>query len=364
MKILIAPLDWGLGHTTRCIPLIQYFMSQGHEVYAAAETASAQLLRENFPALPILSLKGYRISYSSGRATFSLKIAQQVPRILSAVHAEQKWIQQVQAAEHFDLIISDNRYGVYHKAVPSVIMTHQLQIQSGISARMDHWLMKLHMRLLHKFDRCWVVDEAANNGYSGKLAHPATLPEHAQYIGLLSQFLNCNIDYARLKENRILILLSGPEPMRSMFESRLIAQARNLPEYEFVIVGGNPLGKSVDGLPAFIRYHTHLNASHLLAEMEEAGLVICRSGYSTIMDLAWLQKKAVLIPTPGQTEQEYLARYLSQKGSFHAVEEHLLNLKTDLQKGFEIASLVEKPVPFIANMQEVVMPFLRQILKR
>lgn len=363
MKILIAPLDWGLGHTTRCIPLIQYFTSQGHEVYAAAETASAQLLRENFPALTILPLKGYRISYSSGKATFSLKIAQQIPKILSAIHAEQKWLRQVQAEAHFDLIISDNRYGMYLDGVPSVIMTHQLQIQSGISSRMDHWMMKLHMRLINKFDQCWVVDEAENSGYSGKLAHPEVLPEKAQYIGLLSQFSNCKLDYTRVKENRILILLSGPEPMRSMFESRLIAQARNLPAYEFVIVGGSPLGKSLEGLPAFMKYHTHLNATNLLVEIEAAGLVICRSGYSTVMDLALLQKKAVLIPTPGQTEQEYLARYLVQKGFFHSVEEDLLNLKTDIQKGFEIAGLVEKPIPFMINMQAIVAPVMDRITK-
>lgn len=360
MKILIAPLDWGLGHTTRCIPLIQYFKSEGHEVYAAAETASAQLLRENFPALTIFPLKGYRIFYSSNKATFSLKIAQQIPKILSAISAEQKWLQQIQKEQQFDLIISDNRYGMYHANVPSVILTHQLQIQSGINARMDNWVMKLHMRLIQKFNACWIVDEERNNGYSGKLAHPEKLPKHSEYIGLLSQFSDCTIDYSKTKENNILILLSGPEPMRSMFESRLIAQARNLPEYAFVIVGGNPLGERVTGLPDFITYHTHLNAANLLIEMETANLVICRSGYSTIMDLALLQKKALLIPTPGQSEQEYLSRFLIQKGAFHAVEENLLNLKSDVIKALD-SNPAEKPGSFTENMKKVIEPFIRKI---
>ncbi|WP_216629357.1 glycosyltransferase [Taibaiella lutea] len=360
MKILIAPLDWGLGHTTRCIPLIQYFISEGHEVYAAAETASAQLLRENFPALPVFPLKGYRIFYSSNKATFSLKIAQQIPKILSAISAEQKWLQQIQEEQKFDLIISDNRYGLYHKDVPSVILTHQLQIQSGINQRMDNWVMKLHMRLIQKFNACWIVDEESNDGYSGKLAHPERLPKDSAYIGLLSQFSDCEIDYNKAKKNNILILLSGPEPMRSMFESRLIAQARNLPEYEFVIVGGNPLGERVTGLPDFIKYYTHLNAANLLIEMEAAGLVICRSGYSTIMDLALLQKKALLIPTPGQSEQEYLSRFLIQKGAFHTVAENLLNLKSDIMKAFE-SGPAKKPIPFVENMKKVIEPFMKKI---
>lgn len=361
MKILIAPLDWGLGHTTRCIPLVQYLMSEGHDVYAAAETASAHLLRENFPHLTIFPLKGYRISYSSNKATFSFRIAQQVPKILSAINAEQKWLQQLQKEEKFDLIISDNRYGVYHAGIPSVILTHQLQIQSGINAAMDKWLMKLHMRLIHKFNACWIVDEAANGGYSGKLAHPEKLPGHSAYIGLLSQFSNCSFDCNKARTNRILILLSGPEPMRAIFESRLIAQARNLQEYEFVVVGGNPLGERVGGLPEFIKYHTHLNASRLLVELEEASLVICRSGYSTIMDLALLQKKALLIPTPGQSEQEYLSRFLIQKGAFHSVEEHSLHLKKDIPAALASSFTAAEPIPFAVNMEAVVGPFLKRV---
>jgi len=332
-------------------------------VYVAAEAASAQLLRENFPELTIFPLKGYRIAYSSNKATFSFKIAQQIPKILSAISAEQKWLQQLQQQQKFDLIISDNRYGIYHAEVPSVILTHQLQIQSGINARMDLWLMKLHYKLIHKFNACWAVDEAENGGYSGKLAHPEVKPKNAKYIGLLSQFSNCKLDFDMAKSNRILILLSGPEPMRSIFESRLIAQARSLPEYEFVIVGGNPLGQKVTGLPHFIQYHTHLNASDLLIELEAAALVICRSGYSTVMDLALLQKKALLIPTPGQAEQEYIARFLTQKGSLYTVTERELSLKLDIVRAFEQSNPAEKPIPFMENMKLVVAPFLREIGK-
>ncbi len=339
-------------------------MAEGHEVYAAAEEASAQLLRENFPTLIIFPLKGYRISYSSNKATFSFKIAQQIPKILSAVSAEQKWLQQLQEEQKFDLIVSDNRYGIYHAGVPSVILTHQLQIQSGINARMDLWLMKLHYRLINKFDACWVVDEARHDGYAGKLAHPEGPPKNAKYIGLLSQFSNCEINYHISKSNRILILLSGPEPMRSMFESRLIAQARSLPEYEFVIVGGNPLGQKVTGLPDFIKYHTHLNAPNLLIELEEAGLVICRSGYSTIMDLVLLQKKALLIPTPGQAEQEYLARFLVGKGAFYTVSEKKLSLKADMLKAFEDSNLATKPISFKENMAKWIVPFLKDIVSK
>lgn len=361
LKILIAPLDWGLGHATRCIPLIQYFKSLGHEVWIAAETAAAKLLSENFPDLNMLPLKGYRISYSANKATFSFKIAQQIPKIISAINAEQKWIQDIQLQHQFDLIISDNRYGIYLDSVPSVMMTHQLQVQSGINYRMDNWVMKLHYRFISKFHYCWVVDEEKNDGYSGKLAHPYKVLKHAQYIGLISQFSNCAINYEAEEPNRILILLSGPEPMRSIFESRLIAQARNLKEYNFVIVGGNPLGTIVSNLPENITYHTHLPAPSLLTELEKASLVISRSGYSTIMDLSLIQKKAILIPTPGQSEQEYLARFLSQKNYFYTVEEKDLQLKEDILKVKKLNLIPHKPVSFQKNMETIVAPFLKKI---
>jgi UDP:flavonoid glycosyltransferase YjiC (YdhE family) len=330
-KILIAPLDWGLGHTTRCIPIIRYLIARGSEVYAAAEGASARLLLENFPVINIIPLDGYRIRYSKKREMFTAKILLQIPKILATVKKEHQWLQQQQQIHQFDLIISDNRYGLYHDKVPCVILTHQLQILSGKGNLADNILRRLHYQLLDRFSKCWIVDEESNGGFSGKLAHPKTLPVHAAYIGLLSQFAGCLPDSNNQDNNKqVLVLLSGPEPMRSQLELLVLQQAKTLTAYQFTIVGGNPLGNMIYNLPQHITYHTHLNAQRLLPELQNASLVICRSGYSTIMDLAVLGKKALLIPTPGQTEQEYLAKYLEDKKYFRTCTQEALQLATHI----------------------------------
>src|SRR5690606_17876403 len=188
LKILVTPLDWGLGHTTRCLSLIDYLIKEGHQVVVAAEGHSAMVLRTNFPELALLPLKGYRITYSKKRQWFVAKLLTQVPKILRAISREYRWLKQQQVIHHFDAIISDNRYGCFLNKVPSVLLTHQLQIQTNLGSGADKLLRLLHYRLLRNFQQVWIVDTVDGGGLSGKLAHPEVLPPQAKYIGLLSQF--------------------------------------------------------------------------------------------------------------------------------------------------------------------------------
>lgn len=362
MKILIAPLDWGLGHTTRCIPLIRYLLAQGHIVTAAAEGASATLLKENFPGIRILPLAGYGIRYSRSKSLFMARLLLQVPRILTAIKQEHRWLHRVQQHEQFDLVIADNRYGLYHSGLPCAILTHQLQIQSGRGALADRLLRRLHYRMLERFDACWVVDEAAGSGWSGKLAHPGVLPAHAAYIGLLSQFMSRPVP--KVATQHILVLLSGPEPMRGQLEDLVLTQAGQLTSRAFVVVAGNPQGQRPAALPQHIRYYTHLAAPELLEQIAGASLVICRSGYSTVMDLAVLGKKALLVPTPGQTEQEYLAGYLQEKKYFNTVAQHDLQLAHDIPKALSAADVPLKPLDTFDTIAQVMQPFLQLIAQR
>lgn len=360
MKILIAPLDWGLGHTTRCIPLIAYLRSLGHQVSAAASGASARLLGDNFPGLDILPLEGYRIRYSQHKNAFTARIIVQIPKILAAVRKEHRWLREQQEIHQFDLVISDNRYGLYHDHVPSVIMTHQLQIQSGKGKFADMVLRKLHYPMLEQFSTCWVVDEAGAAGLSGTLAHPSVLPRNATYIGLLSQFSGrAPAIGTAVAQDEILILLSGPEPMRGQLETLLLQQAAALPQYRFSVVAGNPLGEMRTGLPAHISYVTHLNAAQLSDALQKAKLVICRSGYSTLMDLAVLGKKALLIPTPGQTEQEYLAAHLQDMDYYGVREQDRVQLSADIP--FALTTKGFKHAADKATMQTVVDAFLHHL---
>jgi UDP-N-acetylglucosamine transferase subunit ALG13 len=310
-KILIAPLDWGLGHTTRCLPVIAALLHEGHTVVAAADGAPASILKAQFPGLQMLPLKGYDIRYSRNAKMFMPKLLLQIPKIIGRIIYEHRWLKRVQAQHQFDIIISDNRYGLYHPALTYIIMTHQLKILSGMGRFADKVLLSRHRSMLERFDQCWVVDDATK-GLSGILAHPEKMPANATYIGPLSQFMRYAAPDTTV--DHCLVLLSGPEPMRSQLEHILWRQCCTLTGYRFTFVAGNIKGKAPDHCPEHIQYYPYLGGAALQEAMATARLVICRSGYSTLMDLDYLQKPAILIPTPGQTEQEYLARYWADSG--------------------------------------------------
>jgi predicted glycosyltransferase len=339
LKILLAPLDWGLGHATRCIPIIRYLLEKGCEVTVAAEGAAALLLRSNFPALTIIPIEGYKIRYSRHAGTFAFKILTQVPKILKAIQNEKKWLAKVQKQHQFNLVISDNRYGLKIEGLPSVIMTHQLQIKSGVGTMIDSLLLNVHYRILEQFDQCWVVDHQDENGIGGALSHPKRIPSNAHYIGPLSQLTAPSSQNS--ETGGVLVLLSGPEPQRNLLEQKILSQIDQNSAFQYTIVGGNPGGSVPDGLASGIDYHTHVNALKLQELMLKADLVVCRSGYSTLMDLAVMRKKALLIPTPGQSEQEYLARHLSKQGLFLWRKQAFLDLESDMAEALKLAGFSE-----------------------
>lgn len=297
------------------------------EVWVAAEGESAALLRSNFPDLKIIDLPGYRIRYSKTRWSFPFRIIGQIPKIIRAIFREHRWLAELLKREKLDLIISDNRYGLYSGSVRSVIMTHQLQVLSGFGTLPDYLLRKCHYAFLSRFHRCWVIDRPGNDNLGGKLSHPPDRPAHVQYLGILSQFETLRPNE---QKGHVLILLSGPEPMRSRLEALLLTQAGALPAYQFTVVAGAPHKTVISPLPSHVTYFPFLDAGRLQVLVQQAELVICRSGYSTLMDLSVLKKRALLIPTPGQTEQEYLGKRLMKKGLCLTRSQKVVNLKTDI----------------------------------
>jgi predicted glycosyltransferase len=358
LKILLAPLDWGLGHTTRCIPIIRYLLEKDCVVTVAAEGASALLVRSNFPDLSILPIDGYNVRYSRHAGTFALKILAQVPAIWLSVRREKRWLEKLHRQYQFDLVISDNRYGLKIEGLPSVILTHQLQIRSGAGNLVNDLLRRAHYRILEQFDQCWVVDHQGENNIGGILSHPAQLPVNARYVGLLSQLTPGSQE---VEPGRILVLLSGPEPQRSLLEQKILSQVKDNAPYRYTIVGGNPGGSVPENLASGVEYHTHLNAFALHQYIASAELVVCRSGYSTLMDLAFMGKKALLIPTPGQPEQEYLADNLSEKKLFLSRAQATLDLHHDAALALEFPGFSRLKTQFPhQKMQEAVDDILRK----
>lgn len=323
-RILLAPLDWGMGHTTRCVPLIQYLLQNGHSVVFAGNEHQCSYITKTFPAIETIHLEGYNVQYSHSASGFMFSLLKQIPHLLKTVKEEHNWLLKLATQEHFDGIISDNRYGLFHPTIPSVIITHQLQVLSGMGAMADNLLRLMHYKRLKQFNQCWIADVAGKPNLAGKLAHPKTLPPAAKYIGLLSQIEN-NTGFT---EEHLLVLLSGPEPQRSILSDMLWQQIQDYKGKVVFVEGSEDV--PVRNIPAHVSYHKRVTKDVLQPLLERAAMVICRSGYSSLMDLAVLNKKAILIPTPGQTEQEYLGKHLHQDGVQYCAAQKNFNLQQAL----------------------------------
>ncbi|XZF16509.1 glycosyltransferase [Chitinophagaceae bacterium MMS25-I14] len=326
-QILIAPLDWGLGHTTRCIPIIRHLQAQGHKVVVAGNSTQLDFLEETFPGIPNLYIEGYNVHYSRHASGFLLTLLSQIPRLLLTIKREHDWLLRTVQEHEFDGIISDNRYGLYHDTIPSVIITHQLQVQTGMGNFADQLMRQQHYSYLQRFHECWIPDIPGNINLSGTLAHPGQLPKSSRYIGLLSQMQEQPIPGG---EPHLLILLSGPEPQRGMLSDILWEQVQQYNGPVSFVEGTNSFQQPRTDIPEHIQYFHRLTRQELQPLIAGASLVICRSGYSSLMDLAVLNKKAILIPTPGQTEQEYLARHLHDQGVWYSQVQKNFDLKEAL----------------------------------
>ncbi|HEX2536378.1 MAG TPA: glycosyltransferase [Chitinophagaceae bacterium] len=328
-RILVAPLDWGLGHATRCVPLVRALLESGCEVILAGEEKTAALLSAEFPELTILPLKGYRINYAKNRRWLAPQLLLQVPRLQRVIREENNWLRQIVAQHRIHAVLSDNRYGLWHPQVPCVLLTHQLCIRTGWGKLADRLLQRLHYRYIRRFTECWVPDEPEAPGLAGRLSHTRTPPPlPVYYTGPLSRLQRAPAGSA---PSRLLVLLSGPEPQRTLLEEILWSQltAAGIPA---LLVRGLP-GAGGPALPRHpaLEVVNHLPAAELEAALNAAPFVVARSGYSTVMDLMALGKRSLLIPTPGQTEQEYLARLLSEQHRACCVAQHRLDLPADLK---------------------------------
>lgn len=326
-KILVVPLDWGLGHATRDIPLIYEILNAGCEVVIAAEGKHAALLQQEFPQLTILPLPGYRIQYAQKGWFFGWKIMQQIPQILKSIRYEQQWLQEVVKTHGIQGVISDNRFGLYHPDIPCVFISHQLLIKTPFGGVTERILQKLNYKYIRRYSACWIPDFAGDNNLSGILGHPKELPPHTSYIGCLSRF-QPREGVKQLYD--LLVLISGPEPQRSNLEKLILEQIKQLP-IRALIVSGKPGTPHQEQITPNVLQVNHMNAQELNEAMLASGMVLSRSGYTTLMDLAKLNKKAILVPTPGQSEQVYLGEYLMEKGYFYSIPQDKFNLGKALE---------------------------------
>ncbi|MBR8534354.1 hypothetical protein KDU71_02195 [Carboxylicivirga sediminis] len=317
-RILVSPLNWGLGHATRLIPIVDALVKKGHYVLLAGQLPSLDVLRQTFPELDWVELNGFNVQLSASRHQW-LRLMKQIPFFFSSIKQEHKLTQSIIKQYNIDLIISDNRYGVWSKEVHSVIITHQTTPSAGKHLSFVKPLSNLVSRhWLRKFDECWVPDIASQDNLSGTLS--GTISQlNTHHIGLPSRL--SLVDSTTDDTCEVLIIISGPEPQRSILEHTLISRFKDS-HYQTTLLSGTPGGfirkkGSVKILP-------HCNAKLLKSLIINSRYIICRSGYSTLIDLIHCQQTALLVPTPGQYEQEYLAIRASELWDFRYINQQQL----------------------------------------
>ncbi len=305
-NILIAPLNWGLGHAVRCIPLIRKYVENGDKVIIASDGQALDFLREEFPKLIFEQLPAYNIHYAKTSLSTKLKLMLQVPKILKTAQKERQITEELVDKYDIDLVISDNRFGLRSNKAKSVYMTHQLRVLSGATTFLTTFL---HRKIYKKYDEIWVPDFIENGGLSGKLGHINNSKLLIKYIGIQSRLKKIDIE----KEYDLLAVLSGPEPQRSLLEKELLEKLANYKGKTALVCGvisEKKTKKQINGVDVY----NYLTANDLEMLINASEKVIARSGYTSLMDYYKLQKKMILVPTPGQNEQLYLARYFQQKG--------------------------------------------------
>ncbi|MEL6635006.1 MAG: glycosyltransferase family protein [Bacteroidota bacterium] len=326
-RILYAVLDWGLGHATRSIVLIDQLVQRGVEVHLASSGSAAVLLRQTFPQLPFLSLPPYQITYSKGLAQV-WHLTKQVPTVLHTIQQEHQTLQAYLQKVPMTGIISDHRYGIWNRQLPSVFIGHQLALILPPALEIFRkGLYRYHMHWLRHFDHIWIPDVEGEANLSGKLAHEFELPSRAKFVGPLSRFMlgSENMGNKSAPEVDILAILSGPEPQRTLLEQK-IRQAFSTMPGKKVLIQGKPANRTIEEKQD-LKVFPHLPQADFLELLMKAPTIISRSGYSSIMDYAYLGlKNIVCVPTPGQTEQEYLGKYLHKKQAILTVSQSDLKL--------------------------------------
>lgn len=320
--VLIGILDWGLGHASRMIPLIRYLLQTQCQIMLAASGQQKKLLQLEFPQLTFIEPPEYDVKYKPFAGNLVFGLMGQVPRLLRVIRDEELWVNKICREHNVNAIISDNRYGFYSKEVPTAFITHQVAPLTGLGRIPDHIFKLLHLSRLRRFTECWIPD-TMDSSLSGLLSSPGRSLGNARFIGPISRFEGRATPPAGKKH--LLVLLSGPEPSRSTFEAMVVHQ---LSTYTgpYTILRGLP-GGGRDPIPNGI---DHLDAEALARLIENSDLIVCRAGYTTIMDLVAMKRTALLVPTPGQTEQEYLAAHLSRGGYFITAKEKDLDLKAEV----------------------------------
>lgn len=350
-RILISPLNWGFGHAGRMIPLALELKKRGNEIIFGADPSLIPLLEKEIPGIKIITVPGLRIRYSSHLPQW-LCILFQVPRIIRVSLREHSLLKHLAREIHPDIIISDNRFGFCHKSICSVYITHMLRIPfPGPLRFLECFGAWLHRRIISRFDLCLVPDYPEEINLSGRLSHGVKMPFNTCYMGPLSRFVQ-HVDSAETllpEEPYCCLILSGPEPQRSMLAEKVVS---SLPVTKIRILTGSPLKTRLES--ERVEVITSPDSMTMREVITGSSAIIGRSGYTTVMELLSLGRPGVIIPTPGQTEQEYLGEYLHGKYGFVTLRQKDISKLAGIMERLDSMHVASMPdsAPLLENAIE------------
>jgi hypothetical protein len=315
-KVLFGVLDWGIGHATRSIALVNKQIADGNSVTIASSGKALEFLKNYYPNILFIELGGLNLTYAKHFHYFNWwRISY---KVWGQYYSDRRFVKSHE--NEYDIIISDSRYGFFSKVTESHFITHQLNIIPPRGFGLFSPVLNLVSRkILQSYKRIIVPDKFGEKSLAGKLSQTnKSLKIH--YVEYLSRFYNINAcEDIKYKHYDVLIILSGPEPSRSYLEQKLVNLMTKL-RMKSLILGGFTQ-KSLFTKNPYADYQAHLPDIEFASAVVSIPYIIARAGYSTILDLAVLNRMALLIPTPHQSEQQYLADYLDKKHFFRTLSE-------------------------------------------
>ncbi len=323
-RILVAPLDWGLGHAVRCIPIIRQVLADGNQVLLAVTPSTKPVLQKAFPGLPLIDIPAYGVRYP-----FRNMLANglmQSPRLLRTALREYQTVKTIVRKHRIDAILSDNRVGCFFPGIPNIYLTHQytIPIPNPVLRAFSNWC---HRRVMAQFSSLWIPDR--NDEFALGPVMSSVPPEKQPfYVGWLSEAKPASGE----GDLKATFLLSGPEPQRTRLEERILADAKTM-KGPFALVRGVTNNQALSGRPNSITLvHDLADRETIQRLVNRSEVIVSRSGYTTLMDLAFWRKPTLLIPTPGQYEQQHLANRMQESGWAHTTTQKALRLGEDLQR--------------------------------
>jgi spore coat polysaccharide biosynthesis predicted glycosyltransferase SpsG len=347
-NILICPLEWGLGHAARMIPIARKLRELNNNVLVASGEEHLSMFRMEFPGIACINFPGFKPAYSRHFPQYIFLLLK-IPVLIWHIFREHFRLKKLIAENNIDIVISDNRFGLWNRNIISVYVTHMPLIPLPKKLRfLEPVGVALHRMIMNKYTFCLIPDLPGELNLSGRLSHGLKLPGNVRFIGILSRFIGTGKSIVKNEPPfAYAVILSGPEPQKEILKQKLISIFKER-EFMTIILEGKPGAGTVTRNSGNITFCSHLPSQDIKDIIESSENIITRSGYTTIMELVSLGRSALIIPTPGQTEQEYLAEYLSGKEWFETISQN------DIKRDFSSAKMQLMPAELI-NAQSLIL---------